>query len=43
MAQRIVHNMAGARDCFNKAIATNSKGSEEYVEAQRELSTLPGL
>jgi tetratricopeptide (TPR) repeat protein len=43
MAQRVAHNMAGARDCFNKAIATDSKGSEEYVEAKRELSTLPGL
>jgi tetratricopeptide (TPR) repeat protein len=43
MAQRVNHNMAAARDCFNKAIATNSKGSEEYVEAQRELSSLPGL
>jgi len=43
MSQRVNHNMSGARDSFNKAIATNSKGSEEYVEAQRELSTLPGL
>jgi len=43
MAQRLNHKMADARDSFNKALATNSKGSEEYVEAQRELSTLPGL
>jgi hypothetical protein len=43
MAQRLKHDMAGARDSFNKAIATNSKGSEEYVEAKRELGTLPGL
>jgi tetratricopeptide (TPR) repeat protein len=43
MAQRVNHNMSAARDSFNKAITTNSKGSEEYVEAQRELSSLPGL
>jgi lipoprotein NlpI len=43
MAQRLRNNIAGARDCFNKAIATNSKGSDEYVEAQRELAKLPGL
>ncbi len=43
MAQRLTHNTAGARDCFTKAIATNSKGSEEYVEAQREITALPGL
>jgi tetratricopeptide (TPR) repeat protein len=43
MAQRLDNNMAAARDCFAKAIATNSKGSEEYVEAKREIATLPGL
>jgi tetratricopeptide (TPR) repeat protein len=43
MAEHLKHNTAGARDNFNKAIATDSKGSEEYVEAKRELATLPGL
>ncbi len=43
VAQRLNHNTAGARDCFTKAIATNSKGSEEYVEATREMAKLTGL
>jgi tetratricopeptide (TPR) repeat protein len=43
MVQRLNHNPSGARDCFSKAIATNSKGSEEYIEAKREMSTIPGL
>ena len=41
--QRLAGNTAGARDCFNKAIATDSKGSEEYIEAKREIASLPGL
>jgi tetratricopeptide (TPR) repeat protein len=41
--QRLGGNTPGARDCFNKAIATGSKGSEEYVEAKRELDALPGF
>jgi tetratricopeptide (TPR) repeat protein len=41
--QRLGKNADGARDCFTKAIATDSKGSEEYVEAKRELAALPGL
>jgi tetratricopeptide (TPR) repeat protein len=43
IAQRLTNNIPGARDCFTKAINTNSKGSEEYVEAKREIATLPGL
>ena len=43
MSQRLSKNMTAARDCFTKAIATNSKGSEEYVEAQREMAAFPGL
>jgi tetratricopeptide (TPR) repeat protein len=43
MADRLAGNKADARDCFTKAIATNSKGSEEYVEAQREIAKIPGL
>jgi tetratricopeptide (TPR) repeat protein len=42
-SQRLAGNKAGARDCFKKAIDTNSKASEEYIEAQREIATLPGL
>jgi tetratricopeptide (TPR) repeat protein len=41
--ERIGRNVAAARDCFTKAIATDSKGSEEYVEAKREMAALPGL
>jgi len=43
MADRLAKNNTAARDCFTKAIATNSKGSEEYVEAVREMAKLPGL
>lgn len=43
MVQHLDHNMPGVRDCLTKAIATNSKGSEEYVEAQREMTKLTGL
>lgn len=43
VAQRLAGNTAAARDCFAKAIATDSKGSEEYVEAKREMASLPGL
>ncbi len=41
--QHIGGNFPGARDDFTQAIATQSKGSEEYVEAKRELALLPGL
>jgi lipoprotein NlpI len=30
-----------ARQCFDQAVATDAKGSEEYIEATRELATLP--
>jgi len=30
-----------ARDCFTAAVATGAKGSEEYVEANRELALPP--
>jgi len=30
----------GAQDCFAKAVATGSKGSEEFVEAGREAAKL---
>jgi tetratricopeptide (TPR) repeat protein len=43
VVQRLSNNTAGARDCFTQAIATDSKGSEEYVEAKREMAVLPGL
>ena len=43
MMDRLAGKKADARDCFAKAIATNSKGSEEYVEAQREIAKIPGL
>jgi tetratricopeptide (TPR) repeat protein len=38
MVRRLNGDLAGAKDCFTKAIATDSKGSEEYVEAKRELA-----
>lgn len=31
----------GAKDCFAAAVATGEKGTEEYVEAGRELTSLP--
>jgi len=40
---RINSDVAGARDDFTKATATDAKGSEEYVEASREMAILPGL
>jgi tetratricopeptide (TPR) repeat protein len=43
MQQLFNNNKPGARDCFAKAIATGSKGSEEYVEAKREMALLPGI
>jgi tetratricopeptide (TPR) repeat protein len=30
-----------ARECFTQAIATGAKGSEEYIEANRQLAALP--
>ncbi len=30
-----------AKDCFNSAVATQSKGSEEFVEANRQLAAPP--
>jgi len=38
MAKRFAGDMKGSEDCFRKAIATNAKGSEEFVEAQRQLT-----
>jgi lipoprotein NlpI len=38
MSKRFAGDIKGAMDCFAKAIATGSKGSEEYVEAQRALA-----
>ena len=43
MMHRINGDIPGARDCFSKAIATDSKGSEEFIEAKREMAALPGL
>ena len=43
MAHLLKHDNAGARDAFNQAIATKSKGSEEYIESEREIAKLPGL
>ena len=41
MLKQISGDTKGARDCFAHAIATGSKGSEEFVEANRELTALP--
>ena len=29
-----------ARECFTQSVATGAKGSEEYIEANRELATM---
>jgi tetratricopeptide (TPR) repeat protein len=41
VVRRLTGDTAGAKDCFTQAIATDSKGSEEFVEANRELAALP--
>jgi len=40
MSKRLSGDAKGAQDCFAKAIATESKGSEEFVEANREAAEL---
>jgi lipoprotein NlpI len=37
MSRRLAGDAPGARECFLKAAATGAKGSEEFVEANREL------
>ena len=39
-AARLNGDHKGAKDCFTKAIATDAKGAEEFVEAKRELDGL---
>ena len=38
MQKKYAGDAQGAADCFAKAIATGAKGSEEFIEASRELS-----
>jgi len=38
MLKRLSGDSKGAQDCFAKAIATESKGSEEFIEASREAA-----
>ena len=41
MAKRLSGDTKGAPDCFAKAMATGAKGSEEYVEANRQAAVPP--
>ncbi len=38
MVKRFAGDHKVADECFTKALATTAKGSEEYVEAQRQLA-----
>jgi tetratricopeptide (TPR) repeat protein len=40
MSRYLNGDTVGARDCLTKAIAANSTGSEEHVEARRQLAAL---
>ena len=37
-SRRLAGDLAGAKDAFTKSVASNSQGSEEFVEANRELT-----
>ena len=41
VTKRMADDLKGAQDAFNKAVATQAKSSEEYVEASREAAALP--